>query len=319
MEKNDVLVSVVILTYNDAPFIEETLNSVKDQTYKNIELVVSDDCSTDDTVERCSRWLEQNRSRFTNVQLLTVEKNTGVTYNINRAQRAARGEWIKGLGGDDLLTPDCIEVFMNFVNSNSDIKIVQCGLAKINENNDFLGYDSKGFNKYFHSEKIPAYWQHQFLLRKDPLEAMGLFKSKELLEKVDYYDCEFPMQEDVAFAMKVVSSGYKIWFIDNYLIKRRMRAGTLSGLSDTTLVNRNNMIRVNINKKYFVPQLGWLEGKLLLYYDKIHEMFFNHPKLNKKSSYLCRMLKHILQSPYILIRQYKLRQVRKNICKILQD
>lgn len=319
MEKNDVLVSVVVLTYNDAPFIEETLNSIREQTYKNIELVVSDDCSTDDTVERCKRWIEHNGARFSNVQLLTVEKNTGVTYNITRAQKSAQGEWIKGLGGDDLLVPDCIEKFMNFIRQNPGVKIVQCGLAKINENNEFIEYDSKGFNKYFHSEKISAYWQRQFLLRKDPLEALGLFKSKELLEKVDYYDCDFPMQEDVTFAMKVVSSGYKIWWIDHYLVKRRMRSGTLSGLSDGTLVNKNNMIRININKKYFVPQLGWLEGKLLIYYDKIHELFFNHPKLNRKSSYLCRMLKHILQSPYILIRQYKLCQVRKNICKILQD
>ena len=255
MEKNDVLVSVVVLTYNDAPFIEETLNSIREQTYKNIELVVSDDCSTDDTVERCKRWIEHNGARFSNVQLLTVEKNTGVTYNITRAQKSAQGEWIKGLGGDDLLVPDCIEKFMNFIRQNPGVKIVQCGLAKINENNEFIEYDSKGFNKYFHSEKVSAYWQHQFLLRKDPLEALGLFKSKELLEKVDYYDYEFPMQEDVAFAMKVVSSGYKIWWIDHYLVKRRMRSGTLSGLSDGTLVNKNNMIRININKKYFVPQL----------------------------------------------------------------
>ena len=166
MQKN-VSVSIITPSWNSGRFVAETIRSIQAQTYTDWELLFQDDCSTDDTVERCSRWLEQNRSRFTNVHLLTVEKNTGVTYNINRAQRAARGEWIKGLGGDDLLTPECIEVFMNFVNSNSDIKIVQCGLAKINENNDFLGYDSKGFNKYFHSEKIPAYWQHQFLLRKE--------------------------------------------------------------------------------------------------------------------------------------------------------
>ena len=51
------LVSVVVITYNSAKFVIETLESVKSQTYKNIELIISDDCSTDDTVERCRLWL----------------------------------------------------------------------------------------------------------------------------------------------------------------------------------------------------------------------------------------------------------------------
>lgn len=313
MEGNDMLVSVVVLTYNDALFIEKTLNSIKEQTYRSIELVISDDCSTDDTVERCSRWLEQNRSRFSNVQLLTVEKNTGVTYNINRAQRAAHGEWIKGLGGDDLLTPDCIEKFICYIKQKPDVKIVQCGLIKINEEDVVIGHDVKGPNSYFHSDTTSAYWQHQFLLRKDPVDALGLFKSKKLLEDINYYDCEFPMQEDVSFAMKVVSSGYKIWWIDYYLVKRRMRVGSLSGLSDAFLVHKNDIIRADINKKYFVPQLGWLEGRLLIYKDYINRLFYTHTKLNRKSSIVCKILRMVLQCPYTAIRTIKLKYITWNL------
>ena len=131
MNGNDILVSVVVLTYNDAPFIEETLNSIKDQTYKNIELVVSDDYSSDDTVERCKCWIDQNRERFINVQLLTVEKNTGVTYNITRAEKAAKGEWIKGLGGDDLLAPNCMEKFVEYIQCNPAVSFVQCRISQI--------------------------------------------------------------------------------------------------------------------------------------------------------------------------------------------
>lgn len=309
MEGTDMLVSVVVLTYNDALFIEKTLNSIMEQTYKNIELVVSDDCSTDDTVERCKRWIERNGERFSNVQLLTVEKNTGVTYNITRAQKSAQGKWIKGLGGDDLLAPDCIEKFMNFTTQNPDAKIVQCGLIKIDENDEVIGYGVKGPNKYFHSDSTSAYWQHQFLLRKDPVDALGLFKSKELLEAVDYYDCDFPMQEDVAFAMKVVSNGYKIWWTDHYLVKRRMRTGSLSGLNDTFLVHKNDIIRAAVNKKYYVPQLGWLEGRLLIYKDYINKLFYTHTKLNRKSSTLCKIFRMVLQCPYTAIRTLKFKYV----------
>lgn len=313
MEKNDVLVSVVVLTYNDAPFIEETLNSIREQTYKNIELVVSDDCSTDDTVERCKRWIEHNGARFSNVQLLTVEKNTGVTYNITRAQKAAHGVWVKEIGGDDLLTPDCVEKFISYIKANPEAKIIQCGLAKINERGETIGYGVKGPDSHFHSDKTSAYWQYQYFLRKDPVDALGLFKSKELLEDLNYYDCEFPMQEDVAFAMKVVSNGYKIWWLDYYLVKRRMRAGTLSGLSDSFLVNKNDIIRAAVNKKYFVPQLGWLEGRLLIYKDYINRLFYTHAKLNRKSSIVCKILRMMLQSPYLVIRTLKLKHITRNL------
>ena len=305
------LVSITVLTYNDAEYIVQTLDSIKNQTYQNIELIVSDDCSTDDTVERCGRWLEQNRSRFIDVQLLTVEKNTGVTYNITRSAKATKGKWIKTIGGDDLLTPDCIEKFVCYVKSNPSAKIVQCGLAKINERGDDIGYGVKGPDVHFHSDKTSAYWQFQFYLRKDAVDALGLFTSKELLEKIDYYDCEFPMQEDVAFTMKVLSNGYKIWWLDLYLVKRRMRSGTLSGLSDPFLVNRNDIIRGAINKKYFVPQLGWLEGRLLIYKDYINKLFYTHTKLNRKLSIVCKIFRMVLQSPYTVVRTLKLRSIRR--------
>jgi alpha-1,3-rhamnosyltransferase len=51
------LVSVVIITYNSSKYVLETLESAKAQTYQNIELIVSDDCSTDDTVEKCREWI----------------------------------------------------------------------------------------------------------------------------------------------------------------------------------------------------------------------------------------------------------------------
>ena len=50
------LVSIVVITYNSAEYVLETLESAKAQTYQNIELIVSDDCSADNTVETCSRW-----------------------------------------------------------------------------------------------------------------------------------------------------------------------------------------------------------------------------------------------------------------------
>jgi alpha-1,3-rhamnosyltransferase len=117
------LVSIVIITYNSAKYVLETLESVKAQTYEKIELVISDDCSTDDTVEVCQRWIEENKDRFIATKIVTVAKNTGVAPNCNRGVRASKGEWLKLCAGDDLLLPECIQDNLQFSIRYKHIKI----------------------------------------------------------------------------------------------------------------------------------------------------------------------------------------------------
>ena len=58
------LVSIIVITYNSSKYVLETLESAKAQTYENIELIISDDGSTDDTIKICKNWLEKNQDRF---------------------------------------------------------------------------------------------------------------------------------------------------------------------------------------------------------------------------------------------------------------
>jgi len=83
-KKNNPLVSIIVITYNSAKFVLETLESAKAQTYQNIELIISDDGSTDNTVQICREWLKNNKESFVNTELITVEKNTGIPANCNR-------------------------------------------------------------------------------------------------------------------------------------------------------------------------------------------------------------------------------------------
>jgi len=67
------LVSIIVVTYNSSKFITETLNSVSNQTWEDIELIITDDCSEDDTIEICRKWLKKNKDRFSSVQIKTPE------------------------------------------------------------------------------------------------------------------------------------------------------------------------------------------------------------------------------------------------------
>ena len=97
------LVSIIVITYNSSKYVLETLESAKAQTYQNIELIVSDDCSIDNTVEICKEWIEKDKERFVRTELITAEKNTGIPANCNRGVKAAQGEWVKLIAGDDMI------------------------------------------------------------------------------------------------------------------------------------------------------------------------------------------------------------------------
>ena len=118
------LVSVAVVTYNSSKTVVETLDSIYNQTYPNLELIISDDCSPDNTVEICRDWIELHKDRFTRTVLLTADKNTGVSANMNRGADACEGEWVKDIAGDDVLIPDCVETYVDYIREHPDAVVV---------------------------------------------------------------------------------------------------------------------------------------------------------------------------------------------------
>lgn len=113
-------VSVVIPSYNGGRFIVATLRSVLEQTWRDFELVVIDDASTDDTVKQ-AQSIHDGRLR-----IVGHERNVGLGANFNRALREARGEYIKLLPMDDLLYPACLERQVAVLQSDPRVQMVTC-------------------------------------------------------------------------------------------------------------------------------------------------------------------------------------------------
>lgn len=107
------LVSIIMPSYNTAKFISETIQSVLEQTYTNWELIIVDDCSTDNTDEVVSLFLSDARIHY-----LKNEKNSGAALSRNRALREAKGRWIAFLDSDDLWLPEKLEKQIKFMEDN---------------------------------------------------------------------------------------------------------------------------------------------------------------------------------------------------------
>lgn len=120
--KKEALVSICIPVYNGATYIQEALNSVSSQTYNNIEVVISDDRSDDNTIEICEKFKKDVAFPV----FIYSHEPKGIGANWNHCIERAQGKYIKFLFQDDVLFPDCIQHMTGVFIKNPWLKLVAC-------------------------------------------------------------------------------------------------------------------------------------------------------------------------------------------------
>lgn len=251
-----LLVSVSVITYNSSKTVLETLESIKAQTYQNLELIVSDDCSTDNTVEICRNWIEQNKDRFVRTELLTVDKNTGVAGNCNRAEAACQGEWVKGIAGDDILVEDCIESCVDYVNSCQDVAFLFGKLSAFGENKEFVRDKERGFEYSFFS-LTPKQQLDKLMMDGNVLPAPAFFYNRKKYNELHQdNDTRIPLIEDWPMWINMLEKGARFDFIDKVIVLYR-----IGGISTQTYMSKNYFLSLRMmwflyQYPYWVKKFG---------------------------------------------------------------
>lgn len=235
------LVSIIMPSYNTAKFIPETIESVLKQTYTNWELIIVDDCSTDNTDEVVKPFLTDKRIKY-----LKNEKNSGAAVSRNYALREAKGKWIAFLDSDDLWLPEKLEKQIAFMEKNG-YKFTYTDY-KIKLNGKWLPYIFTGPNivnkrkmyDYCYFSTITVMYDRDFVgliqiapLKKNNDYAMWL----KIIKKVDCY--RFP--ECLSCYIKhdnSISSGSKIKLIKHHYIMFRLSENK-TVISSVVLTARN--------------------------------------------------------------------------------
>lgn len=251
------LVSVGILTYNSSKYIIDALESVKNQTYKNIELIVSDDCSKDNTVDICREWIEENKSRFVNTTLITVDKNTGTCANGNRRFAACKGEWLKGCAGDDALYPDCVEKYVHFIANHPEAKFVVGKIREykntFDEDNVIDGHWAKFFNENNYILDLSSEEQFKMMLYGNSFIPPATFFNMAIVRELGGYDEKYGILEDFPFYLKVLKAGYKFHKMDEYVSKYRTSDTNVFGRMDLLFNFRHRKLDYLVRKEMCFP------------------------------------------------------------------
>jgi alpha-1,3-rhamnosyltransferase len=268
--ENNPLVSIIVITYNSSKYVLETLESAKVQTYQNIELIVSDDCSSDDTLEICRSWLNENQQRFKRVELVTSEKNTGIAPNCNRGLKAAKGEWVKLIAGDDILLGNCINEFIDYIQSNNEAKFIFSNilingkqLNNIENNTDFFC--------------LTADRQYNELLKGNILNAPASFMNREATIKSGCFNEKYPLFEDYPFFLKILRNNYKLYKIYMPLVSYRKDNTGISSINKMNIKYHRDVLgffkeeylKELFNNRLYIYLMHYLVETILLYFVKM--------------------------------------------------
>lgn len=127
------LVTIGIPVYNVGRFIGQTVKSVLKQTYTNFELIITDDGSTDDTVEVIRSFNDPR------IILIVDGENHGISYRLNQQIDLSKGKYFVRMDGDDLMFPERVEKQVRYLEEHPDIEVLGAGAVIIDDDNEIIG------------------------------------------------------------------------------------------------------------------------------------------------------------------------------------
>ena len=287
------LVSIIVVTYNSSRYVLESLESIKDQTYQNVELIITDDCSLDNTVAICNNWVKENKDRFARVKIITANHNTGIPSNCNRGAKKSHGEWIKLIAGDDILLKSCIEDNVKYIEDNPDAKFVVSELLEINDDGFFLKSDKAKREKdnrlkFFFNAKTAKKQLKAFARWPVFLNAPTYFINRQLLKNIDYFDEDYRIFEDMPLIYRVTSNNVIIYFMNKPTVKYRIHDKAVSRKASNN--NYRDKEVISVFKKYRVEHLSKFNLiDLSIYYELWLNYFWKGFKGHKGSKVLIKL------------------------------
>jgi glycosyltransferase involved in cell wall biosynthesis len=257
--QNFPLVSVICLSYNHQDYVVEALNSVINQTYPNIELLIADDCSGDTSVSVIQNWLKNH----SNIYFLANEKNLGNTKTFNQLAQKATGEYIIDLAADDVLLPNCVEKQIETFQKTKyeNLGIVYGNLIEIDKNGSSL---RNYYTEEDHPESGDIY--KMVIGRTTKICSVSSMVKKSVFEKLGFYD-EKLAYEDLDLWVRV-SREFDFEYINEVLTYKRETPNSLSShfliknnsrtkkLNASTFKILNNAYHLNKSKNEHQALLG---------------------------------------------------------------
>lgn len=187
-------ISVIVPSFNQAQYLDQALYSLTSQAYDNLELIVIDGGSTDESVEIIKRYAPQ-------ISYWVSEPDRGQTHAINKGLERCTGEVWSYLNSDDLLTPGSLAIVAQHFESNPELQWLG-GVSEVFDQNGHRGYVTPQTPSQKVDYLTPWQRDHQYVV---PCSNVS-FMRREILEAVGYFDESYDYSMDIEYYTRVVFS-----------------------------------------------------------------------------------------------------------------
>lgn len=227
------LVSIIMPSYNTGRFIKETIESVLAQSYSAWELIIVDDCSTDNTDDVVNQYLADERIRY-----IKNDTNSGAAVSRNRALREAKGKWIAFLDSDDLWEPEKLQKQISFMRDNG-YHFSYTNYIEIDEESKVNGKSVTGPKRISKHGMYNYCWMGCLTVMYDA-DTVGLIQIADIKKNNDY-----------AMWLKVCKKA-NCYLLDESLARYRKRSGSISNHGYMKLIKWHYKLYREAEKKNVV-------------------------------------------------------------------
>jgi len=218
---NSPLVSIVAVCYNHEEYVVETLNSIVDQTYANIQLIIMEDYSSDNSVQVIKDWIKVKNVECT---FIPHKENRGLCKTLNEALTYVNGEYYQAISCDDVLMHDKISKQVSIFKKYPDIAVVSSNMKKIDSASNILDNNGNNSNSVCGLRKANELFK--ILLLGCIIEAPTVLIKKSYLPNANVYD-ENLISEDWDLWLKLALN-YDFYIMEEALVKYRILPTSLS-------------------------------------------------------------------------------------------
>lgn len=205
-------VSIIIPVYNGANYLREAIDSAISQTYKNIEIIVVNDGSSDNGETEKIALSYGDKIRY------FKKENGGSSSALNLGIKMMTGDYFSWLSHDDLYEPNKIEKVVEKIDEKSkDRQIVICGCKLIDKNGDEIFYPKKAIKGKFDRKQM-----FELLKKGKQINGCGITIPKNIIDKVGFFDESLVYKNDIDYWYRLIILGGEFIFIDEKLVKTRI-------------------------------------------------------------------------------------------------
>jgi glycosyltransferase involved in cell wall biosynthesis len=232
-------VSVVIPSYNHGEYIEECIQSVLDQTFQDFEIIITDDGSIDDTVQKIEGFTDPR------IKLFVHEENQGASIAENNCLLHSRGKYIGVINSDDVWYPEKLEVQVDYLEDHPEVVAIFGQVDWINENSDIINDDRNKYQQTFQVENRSRYmWlRHFFIVGNNLCHPTSLIR-KELFQEVGQFNPNLANLPDLDLWVRLCLK-YDLCILDQKLIQFRKSSIEANASGDTS----KNQVRIRFELK----------------------------------------------------------------------